>query len=615
MKKSFLAIAVATSLSSYASNSLAETTAVKNSTDNDTLVVTANRFEQKQSSVLASTSVITRKDIELLQVDNALDVLKTLAGVEVVSSGSKAHDTSIYIRGTNTEHALVMVDGVKVNSLTSGGSSIGLIPAFAIEQIEVIRGPRAAAFGSDALGGVINITTTTDYASHHEAFLGYGSQNHGLMGWKSVGEINETTKAELIVSQEKSDGHKIASNAAEGMDYGYESQTIVGHVQHEVNDNLMLQLSAMQITSDYDYYSDTTSKNNSENTSQILSGIAKYISDSFYSSELQLSSYFNEGKVGKADGSTTREILETRKNVVSWLNGFDVVELSHIQLGIEYTESKAQRLGAYSSNYNGTSKNKKSAFITSSSDFDTYTFDLSARYDNSSSFGVHSTWNTGIGYRLTDDIELIGSYGTGYREPTFNDLYWPGQGNPDLQPETSESREIEIRGDHQLLEWSVALYRNDIDNLIAWKNTTGTWLPYNVDRARIDGLELKLEFDTWDVNHRIQASWKDPKDSSDGSLLSRRAQNNYSWTMLYQGDDWSGSWVTNYVGSRISGSRWLDSYITVDAAIKYKVTNQLTAGVKIDNLFDETVRTGYSSSYGYYLGDERTVFASLNYLF
>ncbi|RAH26564.1 TonB-dependent receptor plug domain-containing protein, partial [Vibrio vulnificus] len=153
MQKSLLAIAMASLLTpiSYLHAQEVQT--------NDTVVVTANRFEQVESSVLASISVVTKAEIEQLNVTTALDILKTLPGVEVNSQGGKGQISSLFLRGTSSKHTLVLVDGVKINSATAGGAELGLIPAFAIEQIEVVRGPRAAIYGSDAIGGVIHIKT------------------------------------------------------------------------------------------------------------------------------------------------------------------------------------------------------------------------------------------------------------------------------------------------------------------------------------------------------------------------------------------------------------------------------------------------------------------------
>ncbi|MDC0612464.1 TonB-dependent receptor [Vibrio sp.] len=617
MKKSALAMAVAASLFSYASTSYAASDSAQ--TTDDTVVVTANRFEQKEDSVLASTTVITKDEISTTRANSVLDLLKTLAGVEVVSSGGKSQTTSIFMRGSGSKHTLVLVDGIRVNSLTSGDSSIGLVPAFAVEKIEIIRGPRAAAYGSDAIGGVISITTTDNYNSEHKARAGYGSHDHSLLGWKSAGELTDSTKGEFIISQEKSDGYKVFSAAPSGDTHGYKAQTFIGHLDHSLNDNWSLQLSGFKSDSYSEYAGGTSAKQKTDTDLEMLAGIVKYSRD-IYSSELQLSTRYNEDKSGAADDSDAKSILRTRRNSLSWLNGLAISDFSFAQLGLEYNQDKADRLGDYSSNYGETEKHTQSVFATSSSNFNDFTFELSARYDDSSSFGGHSTWNTGLGYWLTDELEVVGSYGTAYKEPTFNDLYWPAgtysEGNPNLKPESSESREIAIRGYHSSLSWELSAYRTDIEDMIEWASVGSVYTPSNVSQARIDGIELTIKFETGPVSHKLVADWKDPVDSSDGSQLDKRAKNKYSWEMLYSHNAWEGSVVTNYTGSRVSSGEWLDSYITVDASLSYDVTSNFNVGLKVENLFDENYQTGYYSSYSaYYVGDERNIFAELEYKF
>ncbi|HDY7576275.1 TPA: TonB-dependent receptor plug domain-containing protein, partial [Vibrio vulnificus] len=201
MQKSLLAIAMASLLTpiSYLHAQEVQT--------NDTVIVTANRFEQVESSVLASISVVTKAEIEQLNVTTALDILKTLPGVEVNSQGGKGQISSLFLRGTSSKHTLVLVDGVKINSATAGGAELGLIPAFAIEQIEVVRGPRAAIYGSDAIGGVIHIKTIpANRQTKHDANLGYGNDDHSSLAWRSSGELNDSTEASFVFSDEKSDG-------------------------------------------------------------------------------------------------------------------------------------------------------------------------------------------------------------------------------------------------------------------------------------------------------------------------------------------------------------------------------------------------------------------------
>ncbi|WNJ96853.1 TonB-dependent receptor [Vibrio ruber] len=612
MKKTVLAIAVVSQLScafySYADSSNADT---------NTMVVTANRFEQPAKSVLASTITVTKQDITALQAHSALEVLRTLAGVEVVSSGGKAQSTSIFLRGTGSKHTLVLLDGVRINSSTSGGTSIGLIPAFAIEKIEIIKGPRAAAYGSDAIGGIISITTSKDFASEHQARVGYGSQDHSLLGWKSVGQLNDNTHGEVIVSQEKSDGYKVLAAAPDGEEYGYKAQTFVGHLQHQFDEHWQGKLTLHKADSYSEYASGKNiEQKKSDTESELLAGLLRYSQGDFFS-ELQISTRYNESADGLANDSDAKQIIRTRQNALSWLNNSVLANLVHLQVGLEYSQDKADLLGGYSASYDDTEKHMRSVFVTSSTDINDVTLEISGRYDNSSTFGNHKTWNGGVGYWITDELQILGNVGTAYKEPSFNDLYWPDSGNPNLKPEESKSRELAVKGFHELLSWELSVYRTDLKDMIDWKNVGGSvWKPSNVARARIEGLELSATVETGPIEHKLSAAWKKTKDASDGSLLDKRAQNNYSWAMIYSQNQWRGTVTTNYVGNRVDSSQWLGAYITVDTGVSYQWNRQTSIGIKVDNLFDEDYKTGYySSTNSYYKGNERTVFAEVGYQF
>ncbi|SIO96908.1 TonB-dependent receptor domain-containing protein [Vibrio spartinae] len=612
MKKTVLAIAVVSQLPcafySYADSSNA-----------DTMVVTANRFEQPAKSVLASTITVTKQDIAALQAHSALEVLRTLSGVEVVSSGGKAQATSIFLRGTGSKHTLMLLDGVRINSSTTGGSSIGLIPAFAIEKIEIIKGHRAAAYGSDAIGGIISITTSKDFTSEHQGRVGYGSHGHSLLGWKSVGQLNDSTHGEVIVSQEKSDGYKVLAASPDSEEDGYKAQTFVGHLQHQFNAEWQGKLTLHKADSYAKYATSNMielKQKKTDTESELLAGLLRYAQGDFFS-ELQISTRYNEATDGLADDSDAKQIIRTRQNVLSWLNNSVLADVIHLQVGLEYSQDKADLLGSYSNSYDETEKHMQSVFFTSSTDVNDVTFEVSGRYDDSSTFGHHTTWNGGIGYWITDELQILGNFGTAYKEPSFNDLYWPNSGNPNLKPEDSKSRELAVKGFHELLSWELSVYRTDLQDMIDWKNVGGSvWKPSNVARARIEGIELSATVETGPIEHKLSAAWKKAEDASDGSLLDKRAQNNYSWAMLYSQNQWRGTITTNYVGNRADSSKWLGSYITVDTGVSYLWNHQTSIGIKVENLFDEDYETGYyGSANTYYKGNERTLFAEVGYQF
>lgn len=610
MNRSILAIAVASLLPS--TYSLAQEVSV-----DETVVVTANRFEQSQQSVLASTSVITREDIEVSQATTALDLLKTLPGVTINSQGSKGNVTGIYIRGTASKHTLVIVDGVRINSPTAGEASIGLIPAFAIEKIEVIRGPRAAVYGSDAMGGVISISTT-GAANTHELLLGYGDQGQNQQGWKSSGQLSEATKGSFIFNREQSDGYRIYEGAPKDETHGYDSQTVFGNLEHQLTENWSLAFAGYSRDSEVEYADQYVVDGPSKQTDgefYSLTGKVRYLRDEF-ASELQIGSSKDHSEDGDAAGKIAKSTLTGERQSVTWLNTYTGLNNIVLNAGLDYSKEEAKRGGTNTQDYDKSDKNNRAAFLTALGEFGDLTAEASVRRDDDSVFGGYSTWNVAVGYFLFDQFQLVASSGTAFNAPTFNDLYWPQSGNPDLDPEESRSTEVGVYGYHDLFDWSLVAYRSKFDNLIAWApNSSGQWVPQNVNKAEMKGIELAVDFSTGPIDHKLGAEWLDAVDEETKEDLIRRPEHKFSWSPTISVDKVDASLTVLHTGERPeSNGEYLPSYTTVDLGLGVRATEQLKLGLRVNNLLDEEYQTAASGTLDY-IGAERNLLATLNYQF
>jgi vitamin B12 transporter len=601
-----------------------------------TYVYSVNRFEQPKTSVLASTSTIEREEIEKLSANSALDVLKTLAGVEVNTQGTRGNSTSVYIRGTNSNQTVVLLNGVKLNSPTGGASNLGLIPAFAIEKIEVIRGPRATVYGADAIGGVISISTLPQHLETvHEATLAGGSNYYNQQGFRSSGQISESTHASFIVNNESDKGFYINTVAPEEDSFGYGNQTLFGSLTHTLSDQWLLGFNAYGNSNVVEYAGSnpTTWAYEKAITTQefySLAGHLDYRNDQFHSS---LQYNLTNDVQGSSDEAQTRAagIISAKRHTLSWLNTYYANQNFTVNAGIDHSQEQADQGGSNSLDFAESNKTNSAIFATALSQLNALTTELGVRFDDNSAFGQHTTWSAAAGYYLPFGVELTASYGTAFRAPTFNDLYWPedpyGVGNPDLKPETSQSAELGLAGEQSLLSWQVALYKTDIQDLIDWQpvdenNQWGQWTPTNVEDATIKGVELNLGFDTGTINHAVVADYKDPKNVESGEQLVRRAKQNYSWTANYQLSNVNFALATKYTGERLDSSGdMLEAYTVVDFATRYQVTDALKLQLRVDNLFDEEYKTAYHSKDAitsekyYYLGTERSFYAGLNYRF
>ncbi|OBT16993.1 hypothetical protein A9264_09705 [Vibrio sp. UCD-FRSSP16_10] len=615
MKKTILATAL---ISLYAPSLFAQQT---DSTDVDeTMVVTANRFAQSQSSTLASVSVVERDQIEQLQADSAYDVLKTLPGVEVRNLGTKASSSSIFIRGTNSNHTLILLDGVRLNTAAASSyNALGLIPAFAIERIEVIRGPRAAVYGADAIGGVISITTQPKDSSVHELTLNGGSNSTHQEAWRSSGDLSDTARGHVIISNEGSKGDNITSIDSSN-NYGYGSQFISGGVTKEINNNWSAGFNGIYQNYDNQYIgaSPVEAKNEQETDAYVLSGNINY-ENAVYSSNLQANFSQNKQADGLAETNAQQTIINSERTSVLWFNHYKGIQNADIVGGLDLSYEKANNTSAWG--FEKETRKNVAAFVGTSVDLDPVTLEANIRHDQRTRDEGKTTWGVGLGWFILPDIQFTTNYGTAFKLPTFGDLYG-SSGNKDLKPEESKSFEFGFNGYHSWAAWSLVAYQNDIDNLITWGFDGVSYSPSNVNKAQIKGIELTIDFSTGPINHTVVADWKDPKDKTTGEQLLRRAKQNYKWIVDYNYDAFDVSLATIYVGERSDFSQTtLDSYITLDLATKYAVTENLDVKFKINNLLDEDYDVA-AGSYGFptsipytWVGAERSYYAGIDYRF
>ncbi|WP_261817894.1 TonB-dependent receptor domain-containing protein [Vibrio gallicus] len=614
MKKTILATAI---VALYAPSLFAQE--VDSTNVDETMVITANRFEPTQTSALASISVVERDQIEKLQADSAFDVLKTLPGVEVRSQGTKAGASSIFIRGANSNQTLILLDGVRLNTAASSRySTLGLIPAFAIERIEVIRGPRAAVYGADAIGGVISITTKPQESSVHEVTLNGGSNNYHQEGWRSSGALSDTAQGHILVSNEGSKGYNISSDP-NGQDFGYKSQFVSGGFNKQLSDNWNAGFNGVwqQLENQYVGTTPADTAKLQETDAYNLAANLDYTRDT-YNSSLQVS-FANEDQADGLDQKNAqKDYIESKRTSVLWVNHYSGIEGTDIIAGVDYSYEQAEKPAA-TTDFDKNSRNNAAVFTGASINLNPVTLEANVRHDENSIYGGNTTWGAGAGWFIIDSLQLTTNYGTSFKAPSFTDLYGPFGGNKDLKAEEAKSFEVGLNGYHSWANWSLVAYKNDIDNLITWVSQPTASNPWNgslenINKAQIKGIELTVDFATGPINHTLVGDWKDTEDKSTGEQLLRRAKQNYKWIVDYSYQALDLSVSTIYVGKRADFSKTLDSYITLDFATKYGITDNLDAKFKINNLLDEDYDIADGGTYNW-VGQERSYYAGLDYRF
>ncbi|WP_414931578.1 TonB-dependent receptor domain-containing protein [Vibrio europaeus] len=606
MNRSILAIAVA-SLLPHASLSYAQEASA-----DETMVVTANRFEQSVDSVLAPVSVVTREEIEQLQAKSLIDVLKRLPGIEYQQYGGRGQNASIFIRGTNSNHALVLLDGVRINS-SAGGVTLNKLPIGIVERLEVLRGPQAARYGSDAVGGVINIITrVSNVEERQNVNVGAGSNNYKEASGSVKTKISDSSSLMLGGAFESSDGYAFKPTTNDS--YGYEGKNIIAGYEKKINDSLKAYVSALWFDSHAEYDSFGTKKN-SFTDNQNVAATLEYNSGALQSSLLAnhqvTKSYDYSNSEGK-NGAKTQSIVDL--TTAQWANLYQLNETTSLGGGIDWRREHMRdgALYQYGTNgkndFAGETRDTTGLYASGSHSFGKAVVEANARVDKHDRYGNQSTWSIAGGYHLTEQYLVKASYGTAFKAPSYTSL---GE-NSSLNPEESKNVEVGLVASYDTWRWNASIYDNKVDNLIIWYQDISS---QNVD-ARIRGIEFDAQFETGFLSHNLVLEYKKHEDEK-GVQLARRAKENVKWIGQASFGDVDASLTYMYLGKRLnlpttvsSKEEYLPAVSLWDLAMTYWVSDTLQLKGRVDNLFDEKYETAKD-----YTAPGRTVYVSMSYKF
>lgn len=494
----------------------------------DTVIVTASRAPQPLDQALASVSVITRADIERLQAVDLIELLAGLPGVSLSNNGGAGKETSLFLRGTESDHVLVLIDGIKVGSATSGKAALEQIPLDQIERIELVRGPRSSLYGAEALGGVLQLFTRR------------GDGDAGLVPTLSVmggDRGSATTEAGLrgsvgpawyaaSLSGHSTDGINAQRNANEPDRDGYAQ--LAGALRGGWQFTNGGELSAQWLRADGDSEYDsgwTDGKDSTETRLEVLGVHARLPLLAFWQASLSAGLSRDESDIELDERRTGS--FDTRREHYSWLNAVQLSDGQALTLGADLLRDRVDSATAYAVD----ASDDTGAFAQYQGRFGAHELQLSWRHDDDEQFGEYNTGAAAWGWRFAEGLRALASYGTAFKAPSFNELYFPNFGNPALGPEKARSAELGVDGAHAHWRWSLHAYRTDIDDLIATvlvDPDNFIYAPVNVAQARVVGVEAVVgtQLDAWHLQTTL--SWLDPEDRSggadDGKTLRRRAR-------------------------------------------------------------------------------------------
>ncbi|MBB1435184.1 TonB-dependent receptor [Pseudoalteromonas sp. SG43-6] len=587
------------------------------------LTVTANKFEQSITDVLASVTVIERSDIETSNVRDLPSLLATQVGFQINSNGGFGQSSGVSLRGSSSRHTLILIDGVRTGSATLGYKSISNIPLNSIERIEIVKGSRAAVYGSDALAGVINIITRTKESVSLDATFGTDAyQNYQVAGTTVV----DAVKASFNAGFEKTDGFDVLQGVAPDED-GYENKNLGFNIYYA--DELLGELKALGQYSEgnaqYDNaFSpiDSIVENNEFENYQLGLGWDKSFTDHKHSINVAIATDDSDNKGYDYTGAIVTNSYKTKRKQFDYHGSYNASQVLTVNGGLNWYKDEIYTNGKA---YLADSKVAKAAFLGGYFDDNKVIANLALRLDDDEQFGNETTYAAAVGYHLNKRATLRLSQSTGFKAPTFNDLYFPdplSPGNPNLAPETSTNQELGLSLDFSQAKLDISIFRNNIENLIAWApNAAGKWQPENINEARHEGVEFSFANKVLGFDNQFNFTYLNAENTETGVAQTYVSPRTVNWSVAKQWGDFDAGFDMQYRSDRQGKVTELSSYTLWNLTANYQFNSALSFSARVENLFDKQYNA-VDSSMDYATGEvfyyntvDRRFFVGASYQF
>lgn len=559
----------------------------------ESVVVTATRTPQIATEVLSDNVVITSEEIAKSGRRSLIDLLQRQRGIEITRTGGPGTNSSVFLRGTDNKQNVVLVDGVRVGSATSGGANWAGIPLSQIDRVEIVYGPLSTMYGADAVGGVIQIFTKKgEGPAAPTVSAGIGTyRTYNLEA--GVSGSSSGFRYALRAAHDESDGFSATRRGATGFNAdrdGYDNDSASGQFSlelakgHEIGVNFL----HSDLKSQFD-----NSATFDDRIKQKLSTIGAYSRNQIlpnWTSQLQVSQSQDEAVT---DTRTGRTLFDTTQRQVSWQNSFTVAGTDVLQLIAEHRREEVESTTSALNRSRSTDsiaaayQLKRGAHLAAAS----------IRNDDNSQFGSHATGSLSYGYRLSNALRASASVGTSYRAPTFNDLYFPGFGIASNRPEKGRNAEAGLYYEDGKSTYSAVYYRNKLSDLLVNAPVCpinpaaySFGCAYNVNEALISGLTLGASTAFGNYNLRATLDLQDPKDETTGRQLARRSKRHGTLALDRSTDKLTAGGEVIFSGDRFDDTNnrnRLGGYGIVNLYANYEVAANWSVFARWNNVLDK----------------------------
>jgi len=547
----------------------------------DEVIVTA-KGNQTISNTLHTAHVFTQEDIELAQVKDLPQLLDSLPGVSVRDSGGRGSVTGVFVRGTSNSQSIVLIDGVRVGSATLGAASLNSYPVETVERIEVLKGPFSGLYGADAVGGVIQIFTKkggSDNNGSVSATIGSDSLNEFDAAF-SMGD--ERNSLHIAAHSEETDGidrTSITSGGNGDID-GYEETAFSLGARVSFGESTVANLSilATDNTVEFDdtFGSDFARRTENKTLSSALSFDTRLTESLLWKTTLGVNK--DEAETFSTFGSQ----FETNRDSLGTEFSLTLSPESTFTFGADYYEEDIES----SNNFPVDERDNKGVFAQYVGNFDKFGIATSLRYDDNSAYGTNTNGSISLSYAFNENLRFIASYGTAFDAPSFNFLYFPFFGNPDILPEESESAELSLVGNHQNLNWRLSAYKTDVENLFSFD--PATFLAANIGEAELEGVEAEINVQWSDWNLSLNADVLSATNQVTRVELDDRAERTIALSASRDFGKLSLRFDVKAESNRFDlGGTELSGYGLFDVSAIYAFNDKLSIAANVDNVFDK----------------------------
>lgn len=589
-------------------------------------MVTATRVATLVTDVIADVSIIDRETLDRAGQLSLRDILAQQPGVQLVSNGSYRSSTNIFLRGASSSQTIVLMDGVRVGSATSGGASFENLPLARIERIEILRGAASALYGPDAVGGVIQIFTREPVDGMAlSASAGFGSDGQRQTD-ASVRGSTGVFGYSLGVSREKAQGISVISNPAStnfnpDAD-GFSAISMDAKLTAKVNREHALSL--ILLRSDIDFQFDGLPSPNPLNLTKLTSDSRaklKLNNATFKWDAQWLQHWKSTLTAGTSDEASGRESyrfadgrfggssqFDTKRKQLTFQNDFT---LDKDVLSVLF-EDRSEAVES-STNYTVKQRDVRSALASYALNRERWNALAVIRNDKNSQFGSFNNWALSAGYRLTEGLRAVASVGTSFQAPSFNQLYFPGFGNPALVPQRNRATEVGLKYQQGNLALGAVAYHNDIQGFIISTTNVQSSL------AVLRGITLSAAVQSGTTDYSLSYDYADPRSystvpASNDLRLVRVAQNVLNARTTHRMGDVSVFGELKLSSNREDakvvgvGRDTLPGYSVLNIGVTWKAQKNVTLLARINNLADKQ----YMLANGFSVPG-RNVFASVSW--